>query len=75
MTEDLKQYKDELPKGYTLTSLMDGRVLLRILTKKNGFEDAIDAELIARKIPEEDVAFIKKLGGNAKLDSVNTNQQ
>lgn len=70
LTEDLKQYKDELPKGYTLTPIMGGRVLLRILTKKNGFEDAIDAELVARKIPEEDTEFIKKQGEDADLSSV-----
>ena len=45
------------------------RVLLRILTKTNGFEGVIDCEIRARKILE-DKEFIKQYGEDADLGEI-----
>ena len=64
-------YKAESVRGYEATAVMDGKVFLRILSKRNGLEPQIDAEMIARKIPTEMKDFIKKFGsGNERLDEV-----
>jgi hypothetical protein len=67
LREELTQYKAELPRGYTRTAIMGGKVLLRILTKSAGYESVIDAELIARNIPQEDQEFITEFGEDANL--------
>ena len=64
-------YKAEWVRGYEATAVMDGKVFLRILTKRNGLEPQIDAEMIARKIPTEMKDFVEKFGaGDERLDEV-----
>ena len=69
LKEDLKQYTAEQATGYVQTAIMGGTVLLRILTKTNGFENQINCEMIARKIPAGD-DFIKQFGEDAVLEEI-----
>ena len=68
--QELIKYKPELVSGYEQTAAMGGRVLLRVLTKKNGFEVVIDCELRARRIPFDDEEFIQQNGEDANLDEI-----
>ena len=43
----LKKYKPELISGYDQMANMSGRVLLRVLTKTNGFEGVIEYKIRA----------------------------
>ena len=70
LRETLKQYKAELPKGYTRTAVMGGKVFFKILTKKAGFEPEINAECLARNIPTEDKDLIAEYGEDVDLEMV-----
>ncbi len=50
LTQKRKENKAELPKGIDVTVALDGKILLRILTKSNNFELEVDAEMKARDI-------------------------
>ena len=66
-----KHYKAEFARGYDETAVMGGKVFLRILTKKNGLEPQIDAEMIARMIPTKMNDFVNEFGaGNERLEEV-----
>jgi len=46
-----KRNKAEKPTGIDTPAAMGGGILLRILTKKNGLEGVVNAEITAREIP------------------------
>ena len=46
--------KAEQPRRMDITAFMGGGILLRILTKKNGTEDVVNAEIKARNIAMSD---------------------
>ena len=48
---------------------------LRIITKSNGLEGALDAELLARKIPEMLPEFGEQFGTDASLDEIPISQK
>ena len=67
---DLKDYQAELERGYQMTPLMNGTVFLRILTKVNNLEDAVDEEIKARKEIMTNFKFIEEYGENADLSEI-----
>ena len=66
----LIKYKPELVSGYEQTSTIGGRVLLCVLTRKNGFEVVIDCKLRVQKIPFDGEEFIQPNGKDANLDDI-----
>lgn len=48
--EGLRQYKAEQEKGYTMTADMGGKLLLSVLTAKDGYTDHMRAEFLARNL-------------------------
>jgi len=60
--EGLRQYKAELPKGFKMTAEMGGKLLLSVLTAKDGYTDHMIAEFLARNL-HTDKDFIKEYGG------------
>ena len=74
-----KTYQAEKVMGYQQTATMGGRLLFTFLTKANGvrlhlpIEDAIDKEIIARKIPTDDEDFLKQHGEDAVLSEIAIN--
>lgn len=73
--EALKTYAAETESGYEETAYMGGRVFLRIITKSNGLEGALDAELLARKISEMLPEFGEQFGTDASLDEIPITQK
>ena len=74
-----KTYQAELVSGYQQTATMGGRVLFSFLSKANGvrlhlpIEDAIDKEIMARKIPTDNEDFLKQHGEDAVLTEIPIN--
>lgn len=63
----LKFYKAELVSGYDQTAAMGGKLLLSVLSGKNGFEKQIDDEVVARGITTTQ-GFIDKHGEDVDLN-------
>ena len=59
--EGLRQYKAELPKGFKMTAEMGGKLLLSVLTAKDGYTDHMIAEFLARDL-HTNKDFIKVYG-------------
>ena len=53
-----------------MTWLMGGKVLLSMLTAKDGYKDHVNAEIVAQKMQTEMSEFIKEYGEDSNLDDI-----